>query len=144
MSGTGYYREALVPPEHRGKTWPHRVVERGQDGEQAERMVQSPFPPVHQGNPAEQVEAFRDFQNWQGRNHRAEHPEDYCEACGIRYAVAICPKAAKSKVGCGSGRTVLQEDGGYRCVSCGNRFRAARLCGPCIGARAAAETAVPA
>lgn len=132
---TGYYREDMVPPEHRGKVWPHRAVERGSDGEQIERMVQSPFPPVAIGNPAEQVAAFRDFQNWRGRNARAERPDDYCEDCGIRYAVVVC----KGKEGCGSARVEYPNVDRilYHCLNCDRRFSADRFCGPCIGERQA-------
>lgn len=146
MSGTGYYREDMVPPEHRGKVWPHRAVERGPDGERVERMVQSPFPPATVGVPAVDEPAFRDFQNWQSRNRRQQHPEYYCEGCGIRYAVAICPKppkGSKLRGGCGPGRTVLESNGRYRCVSCKHVFAADRLCGPCIGTRTGTEAAVP-
>lgn len=133
MSGTGYYLEDLVPPEHRGKVWPHRSLERI-DGENVERMVQSPFPPVHQGNPAEEVAAFRDFQNWQTRNARAERPDDYCTDCGIRYASVVC----SGKEGCQSAR-VEYPDGDrrvlYHCLKCDRRFSAERLCGPCIDER---------
>lgn len=134
---TGYYREHMTPPEHRGQTWPHRAIERGADGEQVERTVQSPFPPATVGVPAVDEPAFRDFQNWQARNRRAEHPEYYCTDCGIRYASVVC----SGPEGCGSARVAYPDEMRelYHCLSCRRRFRADRLCGPCIGDRQAAQ-----
>lgn len=135
---TGYYRPEMTPPGYEGKTWPHRLVERNDDGEQTERMVPSPFPPATVGVPAEDLPAFRDFQNWGSRNEKREHPERYCQGCGIRYAVAIC-----TNKNCKSGRTVLAdgeplaEQCRHRCLNCRLEFVGLLLCGPCIGDRQA-------
>jgi hypothetical protein len=128
---TGYYEEqrakGLIPPEYEGKTWEQRTNE---------GKIMSPFPPATMGVPAEDVPEFRDFQNWQSRDRKEKHPGWYCQGCGIRYAVAICPS-------CKSGRTVLKD--GYRlqvecrhvCLDCKADFMGLLLCGPCIGERQA-------
>jgi hypothetical protein len=96
---TGYYRPEMTPPEYRGETWPHRLVERSDEGEQVERIIRSPFPPARIGNPAEDVEAFRAFQDWGSRNRRAEHPDWCCRSCGqhlgeqsMRTNQTACPR----------------------------------------------------
>lgn len=130
---TGYYRPDMTPPEYEGKTWPYRMPYY-EDGEQRERTVQSPFPPATIGNPAEDVPAFRDFQDWGSRNRKAEHPDWYCQGCKGRSAVAICPR-------CKSGRTLLADNEmlaiecAHRCVSCKHVFVGTLLCGPCIDER---------
>lgn len=129
---TGYYKPDMTPPEYEGKSWSQRVVEY-EDGERIDRTIQSPFPPATIGNPAEDVPAFRDFQDWASRDRRREHPDWYCQGCGLRYAVAICPA-------CKSGRTVMTDaepavECGHRCVSCKFEFLGLLLCGPCIDDR---------
>lgn len=129
---TGYHQEHMTPPEYAGKRWEQRAPN-SESG-----TIMSPFPPATLGNPAVDVEAFRDFQNWNSRDRKAEHPEYYCEGCGIRYATVVC----SAKGGCGSAR-VAYPDGMrqlYHCLSCNRRFRADRLCGPCIGERQGVKT----
>lgn len=126
---TGHYQEHMTPPEYEGQRWEQRAPN-SETG-----TILSPFPPATMGNPAEDVAAFRDFQNWQSRDRKAEHPEYYCEGCGIRYASVVC---AKPK-GCGSARVAYPDTmrSLYHCLACGRRFSADRLCGPCIGERQA-------
>lgn len=127
---TGYYQEHMTPPEYLGKRWEQRLP----DAEGGK--IDSPFPPATIGNPAEDVPAFRDFQNWNARNRKAEHPEYYCEGCGIRYASVVCKESEK---GCGSARVRYPDAmrALYHCLTCDRRFSAVRLCGPCIGDRQA-------
>jgi hypothetical protein len=131
---TGYYQEHMTPPEYEGQRWEQRAPH-SEAG-----TILSPFPPATLGNPAEDVAAFRDFQNWQSRDRKTKHPEYYCTDCGIRYAGVVCA----GKVGCGSARVSYPDEmrALYRCLSCDRRFAADRLCGPCIGDRrtAAAPT----
>lgn len=129
----GYYREDLVPPEWRGKRW-EQLAPNTDSGK-----ILSPFPPATIGNPAEDVEAFGDFRAYHGLRVYRECPDLHCEACRIRFATVVCAGTS----GCKSAR-VEYPDGAdrhlYHCLTCGRRWSARRLCGPCQPAATAATS----
>lgn len=67
-----------IPPEYRGKTWDQRTT----DG-----VIQSPFPPVAIGNPAEPFYPFTEFQMRSPRHTPDSHPYEFCQSCqgGLTY-----------------------------------------------------------
>lgn len=136
MSGTGYYEEqlglGLIPPAYVGTTWGQR------DPSDLSKTVQSPFPPATIGVPAEDFEPFLDFRAHAGASLSSRHPEWYCPGgCGRFSTPAVCPSKTCGPHG-GSARCEPlgqpTDDGteqDHRCLTCGSRFLALLLCGPC-------------
>jgi hypothetical protein len=71
-----------IPPAWRGHVWPYRVAGRDKDGNPADRLVRSQFPPASMGNPAVPVDAFYDFRAYSTDHLPQEFPSWFCSSCG--------------------------------------------------------------
>lgn len=106
--------DALVPPQHRGRTWDHAS---------ADGVVDGRFPPMDDP-------AFEDFRAYAHEVKREQHPEYYCVECRAVYVTAVCLHCQSARVA-PTGQPRTTQGTLYRCSECGKDSRQALICGLC-------------